>query len=699
MHLIVAEKPSVARDIAAVLGTPKKHEGYLSVGPWVITWGFGHLVTLADPEHYDPAWKAWRWDHIPMMPDSFKLIPIEKSRAQWKIVKKWLLDDEITDIVMATDPDREGEAIGRNLLALSGTTKPVQRLWLAENTKAAIQQAFKTMKPSSAYDDLAAAAEARAQADWLVGLNGTRAFTLRHSQPGQGVLSVGRVQTPTLALIVTRDRAIASFTPVPYWQVDVTFAAPPGSYVGRWTGTAKDTPDRLDTPEDAQRISDAVSPGTPGTILSVDRKRKKVQPPLPFSLNELQKLCHRKLGLSAQHTLDVAQKLYERHWTSYPRTDTPYLTQTVADTIPGRLHGLPAEFQPLVRNLPTPLASKRLVNEAKVAAAGHHAIIPTGETGSALSGTDRDVYDLIVRRLIASLMPAGEDELTTVSTAAGGHRFLTKGTAMISPGWRTALEPAPEGDEEKMNEDEDAPTSIPAGLAADMDVSVETPKVAEKKTKAPPTLNDASLLALMEKHGLGTPATRARIVEVLLARDYVTRQKKTLVSTEKGQALLRVVPEALQSPELTGGWESQLEAIIQGEGDPSTFLNGIRQYTREVVEAARRQESQIVATASSLGSCPLCKTGQIIPGKKAWGCSQWKSGCSFVLWKTVAGKKLSESQVKTLLAGKTTAELKGFTSRSGKKFSARLKLEADKVVFVFAPHAKKTSTASSRAAD
>ncbi|SMC06879.1 DNA topoisomerase-3 [Sulfobacillus thermosulfidooxidans DSM 9293] len=676
MICIVAEKPSVARDIAGVLGHPEKHDGYLIVGHYTITWAFGHLVTLADPEVYDPAWARWTWATLPMLPERFQLVPIAKSQTQLKVIHR--LMQKADRIICATDADREGELIFRYIYRLAGLHKPVERLWLSENTPQAIQSALAAMKPLSAFNALAQAAEARAQADWLVGLNATRAVTLRHGVPGQGALSVGRVQTPTLALIAARDAEIAAFMPTPYWQVAVTFQAPQGEYVGLWTD--QDT-DRVTDKTHAQRVVERVPPGTPGTILSVERQRVTVHPPLLFSLNDLQKEAHRRFGMTAQQTLDAAQALYEKRLTSYPRTDARVLTHAIAETVPDRLHTLPETYQAWTAACRVPT---RLINDQKVAEAGHYAIIPTAHGGPIppLSDAEQHLYDLIIRRFIAALMPTGEDERITIRTQAGGEHFITKGTVIITEGWRAVLKDVNRQEavgEEQEEIEERGP--IPAGLHDGESVEVHRADVQEKTTKAPPRLNDATLLGLMEKHGLGTPATRARIVEVLLARGYVQRQKKALVSTAKGQALLQVLPAAIQSPELTGQWEAQLETIAAGTGSVVEFMTKIRAYTQELVTAAQIHAAQAIGT--DLGACPVCHQGRIVAGKKAWGCSRWREGCTFTIWKTVAGKTLTESQVKTLLVGKTTSELKGFTSKTGKPFSAKLRLVDGKIQFVF----------------
>ena len=688
MQCLLAEKPSVSRDIAQALGQPQKHDGYLTVGSdWVITWAFGHLVTLAAPEAYDPAWKQWAWTTLPMIPPGdFQLVPIAKSLPQFRIVKSLFDRRDVTRIICATDADREGELIFRYIYRLTGSVKPVHRLWLSENTPHAIQKGLQSVKPSTVYDALGQAAEARAQADWLVGLNATRAFTLRHGVPGQGALSVGRVQTPTLRLIGDRDQAITGFQPVPDWQVAATFEAPTGTYVGIWHRMAKNTgdhPDRIPTEAEANRLQALVPAGTPGQIVDIARKRVIRQPPVLFSLNDLQKEANRRFGLTAQQTLDGAQSLYEKHLTSYPRTDAQHLTTDVAATLTNRLQSLASLslYRPWIAGLPQPLNISRIIDDKKVAQAGHYAIIPTGQTPQSLNESEAQIFDLIVRRLLAALMPEGEDERTQIRTTAARQTFITQGTAILSAGWRTVMAGVPEGDPDKTpNKDEDP--AIPAGLQAGEAVTVQDGEIRSKKTQPPSRLTDASVLALMEKHHLGTPATRAHILEVLLTREYIRREKKTLVSTEKGQALLTVVPNSVQSPDLTGQWEAQLDAIAAGSGSAQAFLRSIKQYTQQIVREAQSQQAHTIG--SNWGPCPVCRQGQILSGKKAWGCSRWKEGCTFTIWKTIAGKTLTETQVKTLLAGKTTGLLKGFRSKAGKPFTARLQLDSNgKVVFVF----------------
>ena len=691
MRLILAEKPSVALDIARALGTPQKHDGYVTVGADTVTWAYGHLATLAAPDQYDPAWKRWSWATLPMLPDRFQLTAIPKTTGHLTLIKTLMAKAD--RIVNACDGDREGELIFRYVYHLSAVKKPVDRLWLSENTASAIRTALGAMKPGRAYDALAQAAQARAQADWLVGLNATRAFSLRHGQPGQP-LSVGRVQSPTLKILVDRDLAIGQFQPVPYWELAVDFEAAAGTYTGVWHGNPEEHPSRMATEAAAQALAQKVPPGTAGRIESVETKRVTVKPPLFFNLNDLQKEANRRLGLTAQQTLDAAQSLYDQHLTSYPRTEARVVTGEVAKTVGQRVAGLTVGAAGIKSQIHAELRQRlpRMVNDTAVATAGHYAIIPTGHTPSAkLSARDQAVYDLIARRFLAALMPPGQDARTTVWTRAGGERFKTTGTVVIDPGWRAVITPTADKAQESSDEkgESEPDQVIPPGLRSGQAVTVLDAGVQDKKTKPPARFTDASLLALMEKYGLGTPATRARVLEVLLAREYVRREKKTLITTDKGQRLIRVLPDVLQSPDLTGEWEARLESIAQGQESAQDFVRDMRQLTQQVADTARTQTGEeITDMTAALGPCPVCHQGQVRPNPKGWGCSRWKDGgCRFMIWKKIAGKTLTTAQVRVLLSGKPTALLKGFQSKAGKPFSARLKLDGPdaRVTFAFEP--------------
>ncbi len=685
--LIITEKPSVGRDIAQAINShPVSHDGYLTAGNSIVTWGFGHLVTLADPDAYQDAWRKWSLAQLPMLPDTFKLVPIKKTLSQFKTVSRLM---EAADVIIcATDADREGELIFRYIYQMVHVNKPVKRLWLSENTPQAILAGLNALKPLSAYDALAAAAQARAQADWVVGLNATRVFTLKHGQRGQGALSVGRVQTPTLRIIADRDQEIASFVPVPYWQLEVWFETPQQQqYTGYWfVEEGREIRDRFLDRAEADKIASMVPPNTPGLITLIETKRVNIHPPLLFSLNDLQKEGNRRFGLTAQQVLDTAQTLYEKHLISYPRTEARHVTKEIASTVEQRLAGLQREtaYRLPIEQVSRPLSLQRLINDHAVSKAGHFAIIPTGQLPKNVTDREVKIFDLVARRFIAALLPKGVDERTTLITEAGGHRFRTRGTAVVVLGWRQTMHMLPEPKDTENTDDSETNAKIPAGLKPELPVAVVKNSILSKETKAPARFTDASILAIMEKHGLGTPATRARILEVLLLREYVERVKKTLVSTEKGRSLLSVVPGDLQNPELTGGWEARLENIAASTDSADRFLADIRTYTQNLVAVAKQQSRTSVAS-DDLGPCPICNTGRIIAGKKGWGCNRWRDGCNFTIWREIAGKRLTETQLKALLAGKTTPVLKGFKSKNGKSFSARLRWNRDtsKVEFIF----------------
>ncbi len=674
----------MARAIAGVLGTPRSHDGFLSAGGDLVAWARGHLIGLAEPEAYQPEWRRWSWSGLPMLPDTFRLAPLASGRAQLRVLASLVARRDVDHIVVATDADREGELIARWILRHLQARQPVRRLWLSETTPAAIRHALSTLQPASAYEALGQAAEARAQADWLVGLNATRAVTLRHGQRGQGALSVGRVQTPTLRLIADRDGEIAAFEAAPYWQVEVVFTLAGGgesTYRARWAVPGQTEPaDRIQDQAIAEALVAKVPPGTPGTVRDRESRRIAIQPPKLYNLADLQKDANRRFGLTAADALGAAQRLYEARLSSYPRTDARAVSAAEAATMGERLAHLGPAYGDLVAALPSPLPLGRITSDAAVARAGHPAIVPTGERApSTLSARDRQVWDLIVRRTLAALMPPGLDERTTLWTEAAGESFRTQGTVVVRPGWRVAAGRVPT--DRGPDAGDELEGSIPAAAEPGQRVAVQASELLAKATKPPAHLTDASLLALMEKHGLGTPATRASILDTLVQRQYVAREQKALMSTGKGRALLKVAPEALQSPALTGEWEAQLEAIAQGGGDAERFLASIQRYVQDVVAASAAQAPTVIS--QDLGSCPVCREGHVRATKQGWGCSRWKEGCPLAIWRTVAQKRLTDHQVSLLLAGKTTGLLKGFKSKAGEPFSARLTLKEGRVAFVF----------------
>jgi len=690
--LVMAEKPSVARDLASVLGSFQKKDGYLENSEYVVTWAIGHLVELAEPEDYDIKFKKWGLDTLPILPDSFKLKTNPRTAKQFKIVKLLVNRPDIEQIICATDAGREGELIFRYIYRLAGCQKPFLRLWLSETTPDAVKKAFTALRPGTEFNRLAAAAEARSRADWLIGINATRSFTVRHNT----LLSIGRVQTPTLALIVNREREIKNFVPESYWELYAEFSKNDGQlYVGKWF---KGEQNRFQDQQAAQAVQSMVD-GQPAAVQQVEEKDVAELPPLLFNLNDLQKEANKKYGLAAARTLELAQSLYEtRKLLTYPRTDSRHLTAEMAKTIPERLSTLAgaAEYNLYVgtaKAASTP--GKRYVDNGKVS--DHTALIPTNVKPNLdnLSPDERKIYDLVARRFLAIFFPPAKYKQTKVVTEAAGETFLTTGRVELDKGWLTVYSPA------ENNPGEDENTVELPDLGRGELVQTTRTEIKEKETRPPKRYTEATLLAVMEgvgklmedrelkaamkEHGLGTPATRAAIIETLIKRSYIERQKKTLIPTTKGETLTDLVPDIIKNPELTGQWEKTLADIETGAADSEEFMTGIKKLTGEIVELARNQaaSNQVQTDHEPLGKCPLCGKS-VIEGKKGYGCSGYKEGCDFVIWKEIAGKKISQTQVKTLLEKGKTSVIKGFTSKAGKKFDAVLKLSADgKVEFDF----------------
>jgi DNA topoisomerase-3 len=700
--LVIAEKPSVGRDIARVLGQFKTREGYVENEKFIVSWAIGHLVELAEPEEYSPALKKWSLDTLPFIPDEFLLKVIPETARQFQVLKELLLSPRVSLVINACDAGREGESIFRRIYTLAGCTKEVKRLWLRETTPAAIRQAFENLRENRELDTLAVAAAARAQADWLVGINATRAFTCKHGE----LLSVGRVQTPTLALITGREKEIRNFRPSPYWEIWATFKKKNGQkYEGKWF--RRDL-DRFASAQRAQEIVDKFSPDQEGTILAVEEKEVKEPPPLLFNLNDLQKEANQKYGLTAEQTLRAAQALYEKYkLLTYPRTESRHLSTLLAKTLDKRISALKKvpDYSSFVPEK-LPFLSRRYVDDSKVT--DHHAIIitETEPKTAILNRTEKLVYDLVARRLLAIFYPAARYRIIRAVTGTGGESFLSRGRVEVEPGWKAIYRPVEKKDEEEQ--------ILPA-LSPEERVILEEIKSVEKQTKPPPRYTEASLLAAMERAGkflenkemqeiltaaggLGTPSTRAAIIERLIAVGYIKRQKKTLVPTLKGEALIDLVPEEIKSPELTARWEQGLCEIESGRQGAREWLAAIKEFTARIITAVKNDKNSAEKiknvkkngqnegyphSEESLGNCPLCGR-KVLEFPKGYGCSGWKEGCRFVIWKKIAGKVIPPGQVKALLEKGQTATLKGFSSRTGKKFNAALKLnEEGKVIFHF----------------
>ena len=577
MICVLAEKPSVARDIARVLGANTPGKGCLKGSGYVVTWAVGHLVTQVNPEEIDARWKTWRQDTLPMLPENIPLKVIAQSRDQFQCVKTILNAPQVDSVICATDAGREGELIFRRIYQMAGCRKPFRRLWISSMTEEAIQEGFADLRDGADYDGLYASALCRSDADWLVGMNGSRAFTLRYDS----LLSVGRVQTPTLSILVKRALEIRNFVPENYWEVQADF----GGYRGTWID--KDGKTRIPDEKTAKEIVSAVT-GREGEVLEVSTERKRVPPPLLYDLTTLQREANARYGFTAQKTLNLAQALYEKHkLLTYPRTDSRYLSHDMRPKVQGILKGMPEPLRALVLSPDKAVdPGKRVYDDAKLT--DHHAIIPTGRRPGALTADEQKLYEMVARQLIAAFYPDMEYDAMSAVTGVGEHKFLSRGRAVIAQGWQAANPPL--RSKPKKGEEEQALPQLQKGQR----VPVKSAKAVAKKTTPPSPYTENTLLAAMEnagkfveneelrrqmkERGLGTPATRAAIIERLIAVDYVRREKKALIPTDKGIRLIAVAPEQLSSPETTGRWEKGLSDIAAGKMDPNRFMQSIRRY-------------------------------------------------------------------------------------------------------------------------
>jgi DNA topoisomerase-3 len=697
--LVIAEKPSVGKDLVRVLpGAFTNHKDYLESSEHVVTWAVGHLVQLADPDEYDEKFKKWRMADLPIVPERFKLVVRdERSKKQMNVVKRLLGRDDIDNVINACDAGREGELIFAYLYEKSGSRKPVQRLWLNSMTKAAIQGAFGSLRPGAELASLEDAARSRSEADWIVGMNATRAATIRLRSSFDGAVSLGRVQTPTLAILARREEEIRAFKPEPYWLVDASFSAvaePAGRvYEGRYHAGANP---RLKTAQEARTIVDAVRDQT-GTITKLDKTQRKERAPLLYDLTSLQRDANSRFGFSARRTLAAAQRLYEEHKAlTYPRTNSRYITgDMVSDIKPiAALVGRRKEYAAgaeYVRGLDV-LPLGRVVNDAKVT--DHHAIIPTRAENHPVdkfNDDDRRIYDLVVRRFLAAFHPDAVFENTRIETTVSDHVFRTRGKVMLVPGWRGVY--GEEADAERPeDEDEGREQRLPK-LERDEASSVEKIASEEKETKPPRRYSEGALLAAMETagklvdeeelreamkdSGIGTPATRAAIIERLLQVGYIERDARALVVTEKGLNVIRLLGEhPLTSPGLTGDWESRLAKIESGADSRKAFMGDIVKFAESTVGELDAKLKDVRIPRANLGPCPVCGR-DIVENRKGYSCwSREDPGCGFVIWKSKAGKQLPVTVARELIkTGRTERPVTGFKGRSGKSFRARLALQ------------------------
>jgi DNA topoisomerase III len=694
--LVIAEKPSVGQDLARVLKGPfQKQEGWLEGPDHVITWAVGHLVQLAEPDEYDPKFKRWKMDDLPIVPEHFKLVVRdERSRKQMSVVTKQIGREDIGDVVNACDAGREGELIFAYLYEKAKGKKPVSRLWLKSMTSAAMKEAFTVLRPSDEFARLEQAARSRSEADWIVGMNATRAATIRLRSSFDGAVSLGRVQTPTLAIIARREEEIKAFVPEPYWLVDASFEADGRrNYEGRFHAGAKP---RIETAEEADAIV-AACVGKPGKITKLEKKEQREKAPMLYDLTTLQREANNRYGFSAKRTLGAAQRCYEEHKAlTYPRTNSRYLTtDMVAEIKPiAELVGHDSDYtkgaEYVIGLDLLPLA--RVVNDEKVT--DHHAIIPTRSEHNLekMSSDDRRIYDMVTRRFLAVFHPEAVFENTRVETTVGeqGHIFRTRGKLLIVPGWRGVYdEVAADAQPAKGEEDEGADQQLPRLEDGE---TVATKEIASdrKETKPPRRYSDASLLGAMETagklvedeelreamkdSGIGTPATRAAIIERLITVGYVERDARALVATEKGLNVVRLLNEhALTSPELTGSWEHRLGKIERGEDSREDFMSDIAGFAQETVKKLDETLKDVKIPRAKLGPCPVCGH-EISENRKGYSCwAREDPGCGFVIWKSKAGKTLPVAIARELIkTGYTEKVVTGFRGRSGRSFRAHL---------------------------
>jgi DNA topoisomerase III len=720
--LVIAEKPSVARDLTDALpGTFENHESYYESEDTVITFAVGHLVELIAPEEYDERFKKWRMDDLPIIPDEFRLHARDKkAEKQLKVIHKQLQRDDVDKVVNACDAGREGELIFAYIYETSGVDKPVERLWINSLTKTAIKEGFEHLRPGEQLRPLEAAARSRSEADWLVGMNATRAATIRGRAWVGGVVSLGRVQTPTLALLVKREREIQAFVPEPYWLVHAEFDP---RYQGLWF---EGDETRLKEAKRAEEIAGKVS-GKDGVVESVERKEQSERAPLLYDLTSLQRDANRRFGFSARRTLQAAQSLYEdKKAITYPRTSSrwlsgdlvPQLKPTAATLQPIGEYAAAARYVLGLQQLPL----GRVVNDSKVD--DHHAIIPTDveHDVSRFSPDERRVFDLIARRFLAVFHPPARYARTTVVTLVEEERFRSRGKVTLEAGWRGVYGLLSDADAQQQRQDEEGENEsaeLPP-LEQGQKVRCASAEVEAKETKPPPRYTEATLLSAMEtagkliddeelreamkESGLGTPATRAETIETLIRREYIERAGKDLTPTPKGLQVITMLEEhPLTSPELTGNWEKRLTDIEHGTDDRAKFIDDIADFTRATVEKiAELDKEKLRPERVELGLCPRCgaETGEIIKeNSKAYGCTSWKSreepGCGFVIWKRVAGRTITPELARQLLEdGRTKEVVSGFKSRAGKPFRARLVLNGEgKVEFDFPARAQSKEAA------
>lgn len=686
MQLVIAEKPSVAQTIAKVLGATTRKDGYMSGNGYIVSWCVGHLVGLASPEVYDEKYKNWYFDTLPIMPQEWKFSLNSSTKDQYMKLKTLMADSSVDELVCATDAGREGECIFRYAYTMTKCKKPFKRLWISSLEESAIRDGFNSLKSSRNYDNLFSAGLCRAKADWLVGMNATRLFSVRYNSS----LNIGRVQTTTLAMIVDRDFKVKNFIREQYFTVELLCSDDNGSFtavsVERYSDNAA-----------ANAVYDKCNNGN-ADIVNVKREEKTVNPPKLYDLTTLQREANRQFGYTAQQTLDYTQSLYEMKLCTYPRTDSQYITEDMQQTAADMVK-LVCEKMSFAKGIGFEPNVKRIANNSKVS--DHTALLPTAQISqkdlSELPNGESNILSLIAAKLVCATAQPHKYEAVKADIKCGGNDFSATGKAIIENGWKeydALIRSRLKGGEDK-DDDKDDTAALPVLADAYENVAAS---IAEHWTSPPKPYTEDTLLSAMEhagednydddteKKGLGTPATRAAIIENLVKREYIERKKKQLFPTEKGINLISVVPDDVKSPKLTSDWEAALQSIEKGSTTAeefmqsiSSFVSGLCKEYGTVAENAAFTDSR----NSVIGTCPKCGKN-VLDTAKAYSCCGGRDGCGFVIWKSIASKKITAKMAAELLEKKHTAEIKGFKSKAGNEFSAKLAFDENyRVVFEF----------------
>ena len=700
MKVVIAEKPSVARDLARVMGAKDVKDGYIEGNGYIFTYAFGHLVQLCTPQAY--GYTTWSIANLPIIPNQFGL-EVKKVRKDGKQIDdygalkqvniiKGLLE-RAEEIIVATDAGREGELIFRNIYYYLGSKVPFKRLWISSQTDKAIKEGFANLKDGTEYDSLYQSARSRSESDWLIGINATQAITL--AAGNKGLLSLGRVQTPTLAMICSRFLENKDFKPQAFYKIQAGFEKDNISF--------KATSDKIEKKDDAEQVAAKIGVGSWAKVLKVEAKETKEQPPLLFDLTSLQQDANKKFGYSADQTLSIAQTLYEKKVITYPRTGSRYIGEDVYETVESLFQHLADTAEESIaaisRNLIGTNLNKRSVDDKKVT--DHHALLVTDEKPGHMLKEQQNIYNMIAKRMVESFSEVCLKDITTVTIDAAGVELIAKGTVIKQYGWRLSADQIETPDEDKNTDDQDNENAQLPKLTAEEMLEILSMELSERFTKAKPIHTEASLLKAMETSGkeiedeemrqamkdcgLGTPATRAATIETLFQRDYIKREKKKLIPTEKGLAVYNLVKDrSIAKVTLTGKWEQKLEEMRANKVSYDVFMKHIKDYTVKITKELVQlrisiAQEEIKPLQKGKIKCPKCKPGNIHLFEKVAQCDHYARGCDFKIWRTLNGVFLEEKEMKNLLEKGKTSELKGIKTKDGNVVNASLVFENFKV--------------------